>query len=355
MRFATDVTIDHNLTVSNSLIVNSILYLNSDIFIADDKSIMLGNDSGAPDVRLQWDTADADAHFLSLVLSGSNNFIISADNNIDWTHAAGTNPTLFIQSADQATVADYVSISHDQTNGIIATGSGTLFLIPTTAYVQFGPNTTGFPAIRTAASSDSAPAYAFTGDLDSGIFWQTGDSIGITAGGVEMLTLVESTSDELVVNQDQADCDFRVESDTRTQGFLVDANGEFINMGNGTKCDGWIHRFAREVQTTDATQTTVDSITLLDENTYHLSAYVIGVQSTGGNRASYHIEATAYRTGAGAATLQGAVTSVHSQESDGTWDVTFTVSSNDVRVSVTGVAATTIEWTCVLEFINMSN
>ena len=97
--------------------------VNSDIFIADDKSIMLGNYSGAPDVRLQWDTADADAHFLSLVLSGSNNFIISADNNIDWTHAAGTNPTLFIQSADQATVADYVSISHDQTNGIIATGS----------------------------------------------------------------------------------------------------------------------------------------------------------------------------------------------------------------------------------------
>jgi len=126
-------------------------------------------------------------------------------------------------------------------------------------------------------------------------------------------------------------------------------------IGKGTKQDGWKTRDGVEVQTTDATQTTTDSITLEDENTYMISAYVVGVKSDGSQRASYHIECTAYRTGGGSATLQGAVTSVHAQESDAAWNATFTVSSRDVRVSVTGVAATTIEWMCSLRYVNMSN
>lgn len=109
------------------------------------------------------------------------------------------------------------------------------------------------------------------------------------------------------------------------------------------------------VTTTDATQTTVATLTLLDENTYHVKALVVGVQSTGGGRASYEIDCTVYRTGAGSATLQGSVTSVHANESDTNWDATFTVSGNDLRVSVTGVAATTVKWDCTLISINRSN
>ncbi len=89
----------------------------------DDIELQFGTGN---DVQFLWDTADADAHFLSTVLSGSNNWIVSADNNTDWTHAASTNPTLFIQSADQATVADYLSLSHDQTDANIAVGAGDL-------------------------------------------------------------------------------------------------------------------------------------------------------------------------------------------------------------------------------------
>lgn len=134
-------------------------------------------------------------------------------------------------------------------------------------------------------------------------------------------------------------------------------NGDALIVKEATndKCDGLVRRRPEEAQTTDATQTTVDSITLLDENTYHIEAYVVGVESGGGNRASYHISGTFYRTGAGGATLQGAVTTVHSAESDANWDATFTVNDNDVRVSVTGVAATTIEWTATMEYINMSD
>lgn len=126
-------------------------------------------------------------------------------------------------------------------------------------------------------------------------------------------------------------------------------------QGPGTKCDGLVTRAPAEIQTLNAVQTTADSITLLDENTYHCIAYVVGVKSDGTDRASYHVECTVYRTGGGGATLQGAVTVVHSQESNAAWDATFTVNGNDLRVSVTGVAATTIEWTANLKYINMSN
>ena len=148
----------------------------------------------------------------------------------------------------------------------------------------------------------------------------------------------------------------------------TDANGDFelltsgdevfipedVIIGAGTKSDGFVTRAAAEVQTGDATVTTIDSFTLLDENTYHVEAKVVGVESDGSQRASYHIAATVYRTGAGNATLQGTVTSLHTQESDPGWNCTFTVNGNDVRVSVTGDAST-IEWGCILDSVNMSN
>lgn len=133
-----------------------------------------------------------------------------------------------------------------------------------------------------------------------------------------------------------------------------DSSGN-IAIGKGTKHDGYVIRNAAEVQTTDATVTVLDNVTLLDENTYHFKAIVIGVQSDGTDRAAYHIEATVYRTGAGGATLQGEPTSVHTQESNASLAATFTVNSNDIRVSVTGIAAETWEWGTTMKYMNMSN
>ena len=116
-----------------------------------------------------------------------------------------------------------------------------------------------------------------------------------------------------------------------------------------------IIRKMAEIQTIGATQTTLVSHTLLDENTYHVEAQVVAVQSDGTDRASYHLACTAYRTGAGAATLQGSVTSIHAQESNASLDATFTVSGNDIRVSVTGIAAETWEWGTTITYINISN
>lgn len=136
--------------------------------------------------------------------------------------------------------------------------------------------------------------------------------------------------------------------------FQIEVNGD-NKVGEGTKHDGFVTRVAAEVQTIGSGQTTADSITLLDENTYHVEAYIVGVQDDGTDRCSYHIAGTVYRTGAGTATLQGTVTSLHTQESNASCDATLTVNSNDIRVSVTGIAAETYEWGCTMKYMNMSN
>lgn len=127
---------------------------------------------------------------------------------------------------------------------------------------------------------------------------------------------------------------------------LQDSQSGFRNIAGNLNPLGYEIRDEATLTTTTVTQQTVDSITLDDNSVYHVTAIVKAFED-GVNRASYKIEATVYRDG-GNATLQGGVTSVHTSESEAAWDATFTVNSNDLRVSVTGEAATTIVWKCTL-------
>jgi len=127
-----------------------------------------------------------------------------------------------------------------------------------------------------------------------------------------------------------------------------------VDIGAGTKHDGYVIADAAEVQTTDATPTTCATLALLDENTYMVEALVVAVQSDGTDRASYKIACTAYRTAAGSATLQGGVGILYANESNAALDATFTVSGNNLLVTVTGIGAETWEWGATTILINMS-
>jgi len=112
------------------------LSLGSDLQLDDDVDLLFGTGS---DAGLVWDTTDVDANYLNLFVGPSRNFIISEDADTDWTHATSTNPTLWIQSADAATVADYISLSHDQTDAQVAVGAGDLtFTLPAAADINIG-------------------------------------------------------------------------------------------------------------------------------------------------------------------------------------------------------------------------
>ena len=66
------------------------------------------------------------------------------------------------------------------------------------------------------------------------------------------------------------------------------------------------------MQTTDATQTAILSLSLPDESAYSINAQITGRQSTTAGRAAYLKHALVYRDAAGSATVQTGVTDISS-------------------------------------------
>jgi hypothetical protein len=111
------------------------------------------------------------------------------------------------------------------------------------------------------------------------------------------------------------------------------------------------------VWTTDGYQsTTVDqsvmwSYTLADNTAYWFEASVVGRDVAGVERAMYGKKVLVYRQSAGSATIQGTVVNLHSDvETSAGLDATFTVSSDDVNLAITGLAATTINWIATIKY-----
>lgn len=72
------------------------------------------------------------------------------------------------------------------------------------------------------------PAIAFADDLNTGIYSPGADQLGITTAGVER---VEFGTAEVVFNDGGAAYDFRVEGNTNTSLFMVDASADAVGIG----------------------------------------------------------------------------------------------------------------------------
>lgn len=123
-----------DLLVSGVLETNGAVYIDgtayvttSGILFYDAIPLYLGSGT---DSTLQYSTVQTPDSVVWGVGADSKSIVIAdeADKATDFAHALQTNPTIFIQSADQTTVADYISIAHDQTDGQIASGAGGLIL-----------------------------------------------------------------------------------------------------------------------------------------------------------------------------------------------------------------------------------
>ena len=112
-----------------------------------------------------------------------------------------------------------------------------------------------------------------------------------------------------------------------------------------------------KVRTTDATVTTVASFTMSDETMVAFDAIVVAgrrVNVTEGGR--WKRSVVYRRTGAGVATIVGTLETGTDQETSAGLDVTIdTDGANTVRVRVTGLAATDINWGCELRYQEITN
>lgn len=116
--------------------------------------------------------------------------------------------------------------------------------------------------------------------------------------------------------------------------------------------DGNFHdTFPAFVTTTDATVTTCGSYTMPDEASARVHAVVLGRQSASTNAAAYEITAAVKRETGTLSQITGSPVAEATMEDDAAWAATIDVLGNDVRVRVTGVAATTITWQATIEII----
>lgn len=266
--------------------------------------------------------------------NGIGGYIMQATNLGTGTVASGGAATLTVTNEGGGTFTDGHGILFAPFNSAPGTFTNFWALDLTDFGASFRPTNQYFANFTTPYYGDTSKSSVKVIDNKTTAYYMpvSTTATGYVAAGVTM-TFGSTTSGECV---------------------LVSGDGIVRELA-GTKNDGLVTLKLTETQTTNDTQTAIGTFALLDENTYDLVARVIGVESDGSNRASYQIAATVYRTGAGSATIQGTVTALHAAESDASWDVTFTVSGNNVSVSVTGVAATTIEWGGYLQYFNMSN
>lgn len=106
--------------------------------------------------------------------------------------------------------------------------------------------------------------------------------------------------------------------------------------------------YQNRVATTDATVTTLHTITIPASTTVMLNAFVTarrtgGSSGTAEDGAGYNIRAT-FKNVAGTATQIGATTVVNSHEDQAGWDATFDVTAGTARVRVTGATNNNITW-----------
>lgn len=113
------------------------------------------------------------------------------------------------------------------------------------------------------------------------------------------------------------------------------------------------------VSTTDATVTTINTIAIPGSTTVMLEAYVWarrtgGSSGTAEDGAAYIVRAT-YKNVAGTATLIGSVQANYTAEDQAGWTATFSVSSGNVLLRVTGAANNNVSWKSAVYSMSVSS
>lgn len=87
------------------------------------------------------------------------------------------------------------------------------------------------------------------------------------------------------------------------------------------------------------------SMTMPDNTLWAVAMTCIARDQAGTERAMYRRQMLCYRQGGGGATVQGSAETVGTDiETNATLNATLGTSGNDIGSSVTGLAATTIDW-----------
>ena len=98
------------------------------------------------------------------------------------------------------------------------------------------------------------------------------------------------------------------------------------------------------VNTTDATQTVAAVVETATDRAYLLTAKVVATETTDHDEAASYGRAATFANDGGTVSQVGSTTDLWTHEDTAGWDVDFNISGTDVRLRVTGAAATAVSW-----------
>lgn len=146
--------------------------------------------------------------------------------------------------------------------------------------------------------------------------------------------------------------------DTGTTIFNTTASEDQVYTGSSWMSAGGehgsiVHTAASTITTTDNTQTVLATVTLTEGKAYLFTAEILGCTTDLVTVLGSIIEVTVKRVSGGSAALVGSISTTHEGKDSGasSWGATFTVSGNDLRVSVTGGNSTTVDWDVDLDYL----
>jgi hypothetical protein len=122
------LTSNDDLYISGKLEIDSTVYVDSKVIFASNANCSFGTNE---DSKIRYNTVQTNTSLMLGVDTTSLSVIITdvSDFSFDFAHDNQTNPTLFIHSPNQSTT-EWISFSHNQTDGVIQTGKGKIQLLP---------------------------------------------------------------------------------------------------------------------------------------------------------------------------------------------------------------------------------
>lgn len=130
--------------------------------------------------------------------------------------------------------------------------------------------------------------------------------------------------------------------------YITPQTFQSINDAKGTLTD----QQPENVQTTNATVTTIQTFALPSDTTTILTAVITAIKDDMTVGAAY-VRTAAFRNNAGAVAQIGATQDGGTFEDDSAWDATVDFSGTSARVRVTGAAATNIRWSSVFSALTV--
>lgn len=139
----------NDLVISGKLEVDGLTYHDADVVHGDNVSLRMGT---GEDVYIKWSTTQTKDCLLIGTGDTSKTLIITkkADTSFNFAHSDMTDPTLIVHSHNQAT-DEWISLSHDGTDGAILVGTGVIKFGTYTAGAA--GDSTGYITIKDAAGN----------------------------------------------------------------------------------------------------------------------------------------------------------------------------------------------------------